>query len=141
MLCYACSKKSDKVLESEYLANYIEKVHVGNQAKWVVILPGLGCPGCIEEGEYFFKNNIQNKDCYFIITSVQSLKILKHKVGHDFTTFDNVYIDTDNSLRIPTKNSIYPCIVQIDKGSIIGHEFQSPDNSQALYNLKSRLQL
>jgi hypothetical protein len=139
LISYSCNKKVEKDLESDYLTSFLKDTPLRENTEWVVILPGLGCHGCIQEAELFMKNNIGNKNILFILTSVESLKILETKTGVKIKDQTNVYLDKDNSFNIGTSNAIYPCIVQLDNGNIRAYEFQSPSNGQAFATLQSRI--
>ena len=139
LACFSCHKKSDKEIETDHLTEFIKKLSVKDNVKWIVILPGLGCPGCIQEGEQFMKDNITDKNVYFVLTKIGSIKMLSFKIGVDITKCRNVYEDKDNLFKIPTDNDIYPCIVEIDNGQIVDHEFQNPHNGLAFDNLNARL--
>jgi len=130
-------KKSVKDTETDNLTSSIMKLHVDKQVKWIVILPGLGCHGCIQEAEAFMKKYVHNKKIMFVLTKISSLKILQQKIGVQVRDYPNVYLDYDDLFNLHTENSIYPCIVRIEDGNIIEHEFQSPKNGAAFYKLRS----
>lgn len=136
----SCTKKNDQQIEAEYLNSFLKQVKIAENIQWVVILPGLGCHGCIQEGEAFMKENIDNKNILFILNRIQSIKVLQNKTGVELKNKPNVYIDKETKLNILTDNKIYPCVIQLEDGKIKNHEFQSPKNSQAFNNLKSRIQ-
>lgn len=135
---YSC-KKSAHEIETQNLSSAISKVNITNQVKWIVILPGLGCHGCIQEGEAFVKKYIGNKNVFFVLTNISSLKILQQKVGVQLKNRSNVYVDYDDIFNMHTDNNVYPCIVQLENGKVIEHEFQSPKNGAAFYNLRSKI--
>ncbi len=130
-------KKSQKEIETDYLSTAIEKLNVSGQVKWVVVLPGLGCHGCIQEAEVFMKDNIEKNDILFVLTNISSLKILQQKIGVRIKDYPNVYVDRENEFNLHTDNSIYPCIIKVENSKIIAHEFQSPQNGQAFRKLDS----
>ncbi|MBC9798553.1 hypothetical protein [Sinomicrobium weinanense] len=121
-------KKGEKEIERDHIVKFLDTFSVNDSTKWVVILPGLGCHGCIQEGEVFMMDNIDNKDIFFALTKIESLKILQQKIGIKLRGRSNVYIDPKESFKIPT-NSIYPCVVYLDGGNVKYHEFQSPGNN------------
>jgi hypothetical protein len=53
-------KESVKETERACLADAISKIMIDDTYKWVVILPGLGCHGCIQEAEFFMMEHIEN---------------------------------------------------------------------------------
>jgi hypothetical protein len=135
---YSC-KNSTQNIETENLSSAISKVNITNQVKWIVVLPGLGCHGCIQEGEDFVKKYIKNKNIFFVLTNISSLKILQQKIGLQIKNCPNVYVDYDGLFNLHTDNNVYPCIVQLENGKVIEHEFQSPKNGAAFYNLRSKI--
>ena len=124
--------------ETEFLTNAINQVPVDNHYKWIVILPGTGCHGCIQEGEYFLKSHIENNEIFFVLTKISSLKILQQKTGVSLNNRENVLIDKRLIFNIPTQNNIYPCVVSLKDGKVVSHSFQSPGNT-ALYDLEKLL--
>jgi hypothetical protein len=122
---FSC-KKSNKEIETFYLNSAVKQLSVNNTYKWAVILPGLGCNGCIQEGEAFMKEFVSNPDILFVLTKISSLKILQHKINIDIGDHRNIYIDRENLFDIPTNNAIYPCIIRLKKGEIESVEFQCP---------------
>lgn len=133
---FSCKNASD-TKEFMFLSNSIEQISVSKDFEWLVILPGTGCHGCIQEGEYFMKQNIDDKKILFVLTKTSSLKILQQKIEVKLSEHSNVYIDRENIFDIPTKNAIYPCLVKLENGRIAKIEFQSPDNA-AFHNMKKK---
>lgn len=129
-------KKSANEIEKKHLMTAIDQAKVSNDIRWIVILPGLGCHGCIQEAEVFMRDHIKNMEILFVLTKISSLKILQQKIGVQISEYPNVYIDLKNEFDIPTDNSIYPCIVQLKDGKMVEHEFQSPQNGDAFWKLK-----
>lgn len=115
--------------EKEFLNKNIENLGtLSNSYKWIIILPGVGCHGCIQDGEFFMKKNIHRNDILFIITKVSSIKILQQKTGIELKKQQNIFIDKKNVFDIPSENSIYPCVIKIEKGKIIDYAFQKPQS-------------
>lgn len=132
-------KKSEKEIEHECLTEAIQKVEGCDSIKWIVILPGLGCNGCIQEGEAFMKENIENREIFFVLTNISSLKILEQKINLKTKEYQNIFIDRENWFNIPTDNSIYPCIIRIKDKKLVNYEFQCPKNGQAFRKLKNHI--
>ena len=130
-------KKGEETLERNYIISMIDKYTLSEPVKWVIILPGMGCPVCIQEGEVFMQENIDNKEMLFVLTKIESLKILQQKIGVELRGRSNVHIDTKENYHIPSKNNIYPCIIYLENGEIKSHEFQSPGNN-AFANLRNQ---
>jgi hypothetical protein len=132
-----CKDKPEKI-EHEYLVDMVAKINVAPQHKWLVILPGLGCHGCIQEGEYFMKKHIDDPRILFVLTNISSIKILEQKTGLKLSNYPNVYIDKEKMYQMPTDNTIYPCIIELNNGNVARHSFQSP-NTAVLHVLEQKL--
>lgn len=131
-------KKSAYKMEKDNITKAIEQTKLDDNVRWMVILPGLGCNGCIQEAEAFMKEHIADGEILFVLTNISSLKILQQKIGVQIKDCPNVVIDTENEFDVKTDNSIYPCIVELRNGKIVGHEFQSPKNPEAFGRLKNQ---
>lgn len=134
----ASCEKGENELERDYIKSVINNLTLNETVKWMVILPGMGCHGCIQEGEVFMKDYISKSDIYFVLTKIESLKILQQKIDVELKEHSNVYIDNKVGFKIPTKNSVYPCVVYLNNGKIESHEFQSPGNN-AFEKLRSKI--
>lgn len=137
LLFYSCNKGQEE-MERDYLIRALESITFPDSVKWVVILPGLGCHGCIQEAEAFMGEYVDNKEILFILTKVESVKILEHKIEKKLSTYSNVIIDNNEDINIPTDNRVYPCVIHREGGKFKSHEFQSPENS-AFEKLKSQI--
>lgn len=137
----SCSSKpkTDKEKEVDVLNEGMQKISVNKSTEWLVLLPGMGCHGCIQEGEAFMRDNIENKKITFVLTAIESIKILQQKIGAKVTDRPNVYIDREGVFKMPGENSIYPGIAHVANGKVTEHEFQSPRNSQAFDKLKVKI--
>lgn len=140
IVLFSC-KKEEKEIEHDYIETTIKKFNINSNIKWIVILPGLGCQGCIQEGEAFMKDNINNKDALFILTKIESFKILQNKLDIKLKDHPNVIIDKKSDFQFPTDNGVYPCIITLDNGKIKDHTFQSPKNGTAFQNLKKQIEI
>lgn len=133
---FVSCKKSIEEIENEHLTQAINQTKIDNNYRWIVVLPGLGCHGCIQEAEAFMSKHIANNEVLFVLTKISSLKILQQKVGFNIEEHTNVFVDRDDVFSVPTDHSIYPCIIKIENGKILAHEFQSPQNGAAFQKLK-----
>jgi len=137
---FSCNK-SIQEKERDQLADAVDNIGIKKDIDWIVILPGLGCSGCIQEAEDFLKKNANNKRIFFVLTKIESLKILQQKTGVKIDEHSNIIVDRTDQFIVPTDNSIYPCIIKFSEGEFLSHEFQSPDNSNAFEKLKARVSL
>lgn len=126
--CFLCACKEDThIKEENFLTNAVATLEIDKQTyDWIVILPGLGCHGCIQDGEYFMQQNVENPKIFYVLTNLPSLKIFQQKTGITIKDHPNIYVDRDNQFVVPTNNSIYPCVIQLKEGQIAEHTFQSP---------------
>jgi len=127
-LLFSC-KMSEMDIEREHIRAMLENENISKKAKWIVILPGLGCHGCIKEGEMFLVEQINNDEIFIVLTNIESLKILQHKLGIQVDKHNNIYVDRDDQFRFTTGNNIYPCVVYLNDGRYESHEFQAPRNN------------
>ncbi|WP_028298152.1 hypothetical protein [Olivibacter sitiensis] len=136
----SCRQKTENDVEKDYLISLVEKFPPPAGTEWFILLPGMGCHGCIQEAEAFMKDFVDKKNMYFVLTRVESLKILEHKIGAKVSGQSNVRADIENEIKIPTPNIVYPCIVKIKDGRYQEHAFQSPNSPSAFNNLRLLLE-
>ncbi len=139
LLSSSSCQRTDKEMESDHLEAAINAVDMENIIKWVVILPGLGCKGCIQEGEAFMQEYVENREILFVLTKIESRKILEKKIELTIKDHPNILVDRNNSFVVPTQHNIYPCIVQLENGKLKAHGFQSPTTSLAFKKLKNQI--
>lgn len=142
LLCFIGCTSNDSGKEYTFLTQSLENsdIHLENY-KYIVILPGSGCHGCIQEGEFFLKQNVSNKSILFILSNPTSLKILQNKLQINIKNQHNIIIDKSSRFNVPTKNSIYPCVIFLDsRNKIRNIIFQKPQ-SRAFYELYRELSL
>lgn len=100
----------------------------------VVILPFSGCTGCISSVEFFVKENVfLDSSLYVVVTNLPFKKQASLRYGEEFMRHPRVYVDEEN--RWPTsgiQSDIYPALVHIEEGRIIGKWEVSPDFDTAL---------
>ena len=133
----SCQQNSGK-REIEIYSKAIEQIKVDSQYQWIVVLPGLGCNGCIQAAEIFMKNNIEDERILFVLTKISSLKILQQKTDVRIDEHANIFVDKENLFSIPTNNAIYPCVIQLRNRKIFTHSYQKPSNA-ALWKLEEQL--
>jgi len=82
----------------------------------VIILPELGCEGCISDVENFLMNDAQHlKETFFILTRIRSLKLLKLRLGEKVLNQPHVVIDEQNLFEASEIHTIYPARLLIDE--------------------------
>lgn len=85
--------------------------------RYVVLIPGAGCNGCITEAENFFVTHACDSSTLFIFTRVSSVKNLWIKMGREKFSLPNVYIDKNSKFYFPEYDKcIYPCLIYLKEG-------------------------
>lgn len=109
--------------------------------KYCIIMPEMGCSGCISEGTLFIKNNldllkVKHNQIRLIFTSIISEKMLLRNIG--LSNLEEYYFvqDSENKFRLNNNQAIYPLILYLNNGVIEKAEFQSPNSPNALLNLQ-----
>lgn len=110
ILLFASCSEGNK--NSGLYKNALNQNHIEHQ-KYVVVVPGAGCGGCISNATYFLVNNYSKiKDSVTIVfTGVMDKKLLKNEVGEEFLKNSNVKIDQDNYFLAPEIVSNYPQVI------------------------------
>lgn len=110
-----------------------------------MILPNTGCGGCISSAEKVFADCIKNNyPVRFILTNINSLKVLRQNLGDQVVMDKRVYKDTANILyrKIPELVNIYPVVFYLDKnGRPERFQYVNPENPQTLDSLQKFVQV
>jgi hypothetical protein len=86
-----------------------------SQYKAYVVIPNSGCSGCITSAEEMLKQSVKTStQIKFILTNIESLKMLSYKMGFDVTKNKMILIDKGNLFNSGSLMSIYPQILLID---------------------------
>lgn len=125
LMAAACSKP-DTALEKSIQA--LDPAAFTNGS--YVIIPNQGCEGCISTAESFVKKHINTgADIRYIFTRIQSVKLLKIKLGADVMASEKILLDTANTIPYPDKrNEIYPMIVTVREHKVKEVMYQSPES-------------
>lgn len=110
-----------------------------------LVLPEVGCGGCIASGVFFFKENKEaflngQKKYLIIFTAIKSKKMLFRSLGVSSLEPYNCILDENNDYLVEGNNSIYPLVLYLKKGSIYKVEYQSPDSGDVFGKLKIKLE-
>ncbi|MCW3073506.1 MAG: hypothetical protein JWP69_575 [Flaviaesturariibacter sp.] len=117
----------------------------GTNVKAYVVIPNTGCSGCISSAETLLKTYITRKlPVRFLLTSINSYKVLKMKLGDSIVLNKNVYADVNNQIY-KTNDSLlqyYPVIFYMDKSKrLTKYEYVEPDNPDALSHLYQHVKM
>lgn len=109
-----------------------------------IILPEVGCEGCIASGVNFFLNNEKyfsntQKKNMIVFTAVNSKKMLFRTLG--ITSLENYYcyLDLKNDYLVGGNQSIYPLVLHLKDGVIVKAEYQSPYSENIMGQLEMEL--
>lgn len=114
------SVSSCSVNEKQYAEKVLYNLHKDNidmkLYTHIVIIPNVGCGGCISEAEHFFQEN-KEENILFVFTKVRSLKELRLQHGEKLER-KNVLIDKHQRYASEKEEiNIYPIIIDIrEKG-------------------------
>ncbi len=138
ILLYLISSIACKNQQEYALDTYFNLDKNIKQRKAIVVIPNQGCTGCISEAESFVIENAPKlKDVVFVFTQIQSVKLLRVKLGNEVLQQKNVIFDSENSIKYPDENKvIYPMIIFVNQGKIKKVTYQSP--SEAALNELSK---
>lgn len=112
--------------------------HCINGKNKIVVVPGTGCAGCITGVEYFIDENYSKySDVVFVFTNIQSVKLMKQKMGKvQFWEADNIILDSENDFyNTDNKNKIYPVVIDLYKHKIRGINYISPSQKYSIEEL------
>lgn len=140
IFCAISSCNNDSVLTNRIKKLYNEReISFDKDVEICVVLPEVGCGGCIASGVFFILNNkayfsSNQKKNQIVFTAIDSKKMLKREM--EITHFDelNCIVDTTNKYLPKGNNKIYPLVLRLKNGQIEDAVLQSPE-SNAFENL------
>ncbi|MCM1032072.1 MAG: hypothetical protein NC410_11600 [Oscillibacter sp.] len=131
ILCHSCRPNDISYYQKIIDANTIDI----DSIETLVIIPGVGCLGCITGAERFLKLHSNKKNIKFILTNIQSIKTLRLKLGHAIDS-SSIYLDKKNLwFDTENENSIYPTVILVKNKKIISLEYISPHNPNSIQSI------
>ena len=139
LLCSACNNQAKTVKQ---ISETYEKrgAIFDNEVENCIVLPEIGCGGCIAGGEFFVKYNKEKfspkqKKNLVVFTAINSKKLLLRNM--EMNNFDeiNCIVDTLDLYLPDGSNRIYPLILKLRNGRIIEATYQSPDSDKDYFSL------
>ncbi len=98
------------------LDNYYDE----KKPKAYIVIPNVGCNGCISQAEQLLKDEVDNPhNIKFILTNIESLKSIKIKLGLDVNNYQNIIVDKNNLFSKDGLRSIYPRVFFINEAGEI----------------------
>lgn len=106
----------------------------------VLVLPSVGCSGCISSTESFVKEN-KFPGLLLILTNVMSRKDAEFRLDLVDPVCDYYYDAARTFFLTNDPKSIYPIIFYVNKEDVSDSKFEfiEPENPDALLNLESFL--
>lgn len=136
-ICFLTCCKSLYKEQSQKLQNVIQVLDskkVSNQAKAILVIPNVGCIGCINNAEDFIVKNInKTENLVVIFTNFQYKKILKMKLGNAIYYHSNILLDDKNEVYRQGLFSQYPVIYYLRSNQIIDIQEARPDNPKNVF--------
>lgn len=100
------------VLEVDFRAFLQENGLDAKDYSSILVIPSVGCGGCITQGEQYFFENADAMDKLFIFTMIQDLKLFKQSHIWAYSSQGNVLIDEGNMMRRIGFYAEMPCFVE-----------------------------
>lgn len=83
----------------------------------ILIIPGVGCGGCITQAQRYFVQHSEDRSIVFVFTGIDDMKIFEQEVPSHYWLQDNVVIDSLNYLMEHGFTSDYPSwLVELEDG-------------------------
>ena len=98
-----------------------------NENLTFVVIPDVGCNGCIYRAELFLEKHKNSDNIYFIYSGITSLKDLKFSLG-DKLNANNVIIDELNLIALNEGVFNYPMIYHYEKETLKFQKEINPTN-------------
>lgn len=126
----SCSYESNELKQIKKCYEH-RNISFDKELEACLIIPEVGCGGCIDGSIYFLKENLshflkeQNKNM-FVLTSINSPKMFLRTLGEKNLDKYNCLWDNDNKYLISGNKSIYPLLLYLEEGDIVDAKFQTP---------------
>lgn len=114
VILFSCSHNDNTSKSSNF--SYKKFSHwIENQDKKlkdsIIIIPDVGCTGCISSAQKYFHKNIDNENNLFVFTKISDLKMFKEVVNEGLWSRNNILIDSTDLVINYGIDSIYPLLI------------------------------
>lgn len=123
LLLSACGLSVDKRPEAATLAQSDFALlldHHGRSSidlfSTMVVIPNVGCGGCITRGEGYFVEHVGDPNYLFIFTMIPDIKLFKQSYIWQYAEQANVIIDSGNMMPAMGFYSDRPCFIEPSDG-------------------------
>ncbi len=113
---FCCNNKSDLENISKVRTILSDCEFCIKDPNYILVIPSLGCTGCISQAESFMIENNNNENILFLLDKVSSRKDLRTRLGFDFMKSKNIFVSSE-ALNL-FDNFIYPKLVNFETGEI-----------------------
>lgn len=96
LLCsYGCKRKVTYV---DYIQDTLTEAYPNWSADYdsIFIVPRMGCNSCTNRADKIIKSRLKNERNLFILTNIQTKKLVNIEFGKENVSRDNVVMDTSN---------------------------------------------
>ncbi len=134
LLFSACTSITNKFFETAI----IQYKDVIDADGILLIIPSVGCTGCITGAEYFINENFNKyPNAIYVFTNISSVKLMKLKMPLvPFDTSNNIIIDTMNKFYDTNNpNKIYPTVIHIKNHKVVSIDYISPEQKLSVEEL------
>ena len=129
ILSFSACKQTDPFLEQ--LQEFNNNFEVANDQTFLII-PDIGCSGCIYKAMNFLEMNLETPNVYFIFTSITSKKDIDYKLASISKQTDKVFFDYKNLFMEDGLIRLYPKIYHFSNGVKEFEEEVNPENIDIL---------
>ena len=104
---------------NDNVENFLKRYPNNGNYKTYMIIPSVGCSGCISNVETFVKKNYEKlENTKFFLIKVNSYKSLKLRFGKEFLNQKNVEIISIDGSKNWENNLKYPVILHLNENEI-----------------------
>ena len=101
-----------------------------------LIIPDIGCSGCIYQSQEFMKKHVDTPNFYFVITSLYS--DTKYKFENLVKRTDKVFFDYENTFLDHQIVDSYPLLLNYNDSDLVYRNFIKPTDGKALENFEKQ---
>lgn len=107
------SKSSSYSISQTDFATFLSRHNTRYEAHTlVVVIPNVGCGGCITQGEAYFMEHVDDSNYLFIFTMIQDMKLFRQSYIWLYSERENVIIDSKNVMSTIGFYADRPCFIE-----------------------------
>lgn len=118
-------------------------INFDKEIEYCIVLPEVGCSGCIAGGVKFIKNNREKfsksqKRYLIVFTAINSKKLLHRTMGFDLENELNCIVDSLDYYKLKSNMKFYPMLIKLNNGQISNVAFQHPKAEYDIFHELSK---